>query len=71
MKLEEAIQTVCEHLQKDTSYRAGWHANIAMAFKDQANWDARNWDRQELHDTANKAAEHFLKLLCRDYEDLK
>ena len=68
MSLQEAITILCKQLKEDPSYRIGWHANIAIAFKDQAQWDKRNWDKEEIHQTANAAADYFLNLLCRVYE---
>jgi hypothetical protein len=40
-----------------------------MAFKDQAHWDNRTWDKDELHETANKAASYFLSLLCKQSDE--
>ena len=64
METADAVKKLVQSLKEDEGYRSSWHANISMAFQDQANWDKRNWDKTELHETANKAADHFLKLLC-------
>lgn len=65
MALKEAVQRLIKELKEDEQYRYSWQANIAMAFKDQAYYDKRTWDKDELHDTANSAAIHFLELLCK------
>lgn len=64
METADAVKKLVQSLKEDEGYRISWHANISMAFQDQAHWDKRTWDRTELHETANKAADNFLKLLC-------
>lgn len=62
----EAIKKLTNELKKDSGYMYSWQSNIAMSFKDQAILDKRDWDNQETHDTANKASQYFLNLLCKD-----
>lgn len=69
MTTQDAIIKLITELKADPGYYESWKANIAMAFKDQASWDKREWNRADLHETANKAADHFLGLLTRDTED--
>lgn len=66
--MRDAINRLIDALEADESYRYGWQANIAMAFKDE-------WQRavdsgglptapDQIHEIANNAAKHFLTLLC-------
>lgn len=68
-ELSKAVQTLITALKTDESYRIGWQANIAMAFKDEfcrTNPDLKNISDYELHIIANKASDNFLNLLCED-----
>jgi hypothetical protein len=68
-KLSEAVKTLVEALKTDESYRIGWQASIAMAFKDEfykTNPDFKSSSEYELHIIANKASNNFINLLCRD-----
>lgn len=68
-EVRDAIKVVSKALLDDEGYRISWQANIAMAFKDQAEWDRRSWDKEELDITANNAAEYFVALLCKDQSE--
>jgi len=75
---ESPISRLVEALNNDPEYRQGWIANIAMAFKDQFTYD--QWDDyrdygapnktiespESIHEKANKAAESFINMLCRE-----
>lgn len=55
---------------KDPSYRIGWVANIAMAYKDNERWYRQKTGKKYLnamdkHKIANNAAEYFLDLLLK------
>lgn len=55
---------------KDPSYRIGWVANIAMAYKDNERWyrektGKRYLNSQDKHKIANNAANYFLDLLLK------
>lgn len=65
---EQAVTKLVSELSNDPDYRMAWLANIAMAFKDQSIWDKRTWNFEETHETANKAADYFLRLLCNDFK---
>ena len=68
-KLSKAVKTLVEALKTDESYRIGWQANIAMAFKDEftkTNPDLKSTSDYELHIIANQASNNFLNLLCED-----
>lgn len=61
-------------LESDPEYRRGWVANIAMAFVDNYNWYFQHvtenpLKKEDLHAIANKAAEHFLQVLCMRPEE--
>lgn len=62
---EIGIRNLSKALKRDPQYWITWQANLAMAFKDQAHWDKRKWNKHELHETANNAAKCFLDLLIR------
>lgn len=66
MSIEKEMKVVAEGLKNDEGYFISWKANIAMAFVDQSGWDKRDWNKDEVHETANKAAEYFLNLLTRE-----
>lgn len=68
-KVKEAVEVLVEALKTDESYRIGWQANIAMAFKDEftrTNPDLKSTSEYELHIIANQASNNFLNLLCTD-----
>jgi hypothetical protein len=62
MKLSEAFKIVATAIKNDPSYRIGWQANIAMAYKDE---HSRN-PNGTIHEIANSAADRFLEQLCYD-----
>ena len=66
MTTRQAVEKLIHELKNDEGFRISWKANIAMAFCDQSNWDERGWDKTQVHETANKAADYFLNLLCHD-----
>lgn len=73
MELQKAISKITTELKNDAGYRESWKANIAMAYKDCENWYKQRTGKKRLngkdrHIIANDAAEHFLKLLCGDYQ---
>jgi hypothetical protein len=70
MELFERIRT-----EPDLYY--AWQANIAMAFKDEANRHMKrkfqsnrspHLSKQDLHEIANQAARNFLDLLIKPIE---
>lgn len=66
--VRKAVATLTQALKDDPEYRLSWVANIAMQFKDRAVLDSAGrliLCRAELHDLANKAAEGFIDLLCK------
>jgi hypothetical protein len=70
MDIKEAVAIVTKALREDPGYRIAWVANIAMQFKDRAS--AQTIDglcmmtSDEVHTTANDAAEGFISLLCKE-----
>lgn len=62
MELKQAVETLVKALNTDEEYRAGWVANIAMSVYDAFPES----QRADAHEIANKGAEAFLKLLCRE-----
>lgn len=58
---------------EDEDYKRGWVANIAMAYIDNENWYRGEFDipedgilnYEQKHAIANRAAEHFIWLLCK------
>lgn len=73
MKLKEAISKLTSELKKDKEYRRGWADNIAMAYIDSERWykdktQKKTLNRKDRHIIANNAAEHFLKLFCKEYK---
>lgn len=77
-KIDSPISRLVEALNNDLGYRQGWIANIAMSFKDQFTYN--DWDDyfdrptgfkavetpESIHEKANKAAEAFINMLCRE-----
>lgn len=69
--VQEAMKIVCEAIRTDESYREGWLANIAMAFKDNYRWYREKkgldtiFSSIDCHIVANKAAEDFLNILIQ------
>lgn len=63
MELKKAIDVLVSELNKDEAYRYGWQSNIAMAFFDACNQEGIQLP--QLHDVSNKAANQFLRNLCR------
>lgn len=62
-KVPEAIE-ILRDAMKDPSYRIGWEANIAMAFKDEYQRQGGNESASLIHSIANKAANNFIDSLC-------
>lgn len=67
--MKSPIEDLVKALESDPGYRMSWLANIAMPFQDE-------WQRavdsgglpstpDQIHAIANKAAEYFLWLLCK------
>lgn len=69
-QLKESVNTLCEELNADEGYRYSWHANIAMAFKDEWQRAVDNGGLpatpDQIHVIANDAAKNFLDLLTKD-----
>lgn len=67
-ELKQALVTLTRELRSDPNYRRGWSANIAMAFYDAFRHSqyATDVPHEDIHDIANRAAENFLQILCRD-----
>ena len=64
----DAVNKLTEEMKKDPSYRIGWKANIAMAFKDRAYQykkenNKKSLSNGDIHIIANEAADSFLNLL--------
>ena len=69
LRLKEAVSVLVEALKTDESYRIGWQANIAMAFKDEycrEKFQQSEQNFEDVHELANSAADNFLNLLCED-----
>jgi len=66
MELKKAIEVLVSELTKDEAYRYGWQSNIAMAFFDACGQEGIQLP--QLHDVSNKAANQFLRNLCRGVE---
>lgn len=68
--VKDAMDVVTKEIRNDSGYRISWQANIAMAFKDEWQRSANNGGLpctpEQIHEIANKAADNFLNLLCRD-----
>jgi hypothetical protein len=72
MTTKAAVRQLVKALTSDPEYRESWKANIAMAFRDE--WSNANGDiglasvdkDQAVHLIANKAADNFLNLFCRE-----
>jgi hypothetical protein len=68
-EISKAIKTLVKELNTDPSYRLTWQANIAMAFKDEWQWEVDKGGLpatpDQIHEIANKAAIHFLGNLTR------
>jgi hypothetical protein len=70
VNLNDAINRVCVEIINDKSYRIGWEANIAMAFKDAFYFSGHKHDNEIVHEVANKAAANFLdQLISKDVEN--
>lgn len=70
VNLNDAINRVCIEIINDKSYRIGWEANIAMAFKDAFDFSGHKHDNEVVHEIANKAAANFLdQLISKDVEN--
>lgn len=71
VKLSKAVETLKEHLAKDTTEGSLFHtyqSNIAMAFVDAYNWKKSKNNvvtDKDIHSIANDAAVHFLNLLIK------
>ncbi len=69
-KAVERITTEMKADKSEGSYYYSWQANIAMAFKDEADEyidqaGTALMSRKDFHDLANTAAKRFLDLLIR------
>lgn len=73
MTTKKAISEITKKLKTDKDYRRSWSANIAMAYIDNEHWykqktGKKHLNKKDKHTIANNAAEHFLKLLCDEYQ---
>lgn len=72
MRVSDAIEVIADQLKSDSGYRQGWLDNIAMSFKDE--WSRAVDDgglpatSEQIHVIANKAADNFLNLLCKEQQ---
>ena len=69
MNTKEAVKTLTERLQADEGLRLGYQANIAMAFKDEykrKRVEKSDINDSDIHEIANKAADNFLKVWCKN-----
>jgi len=69
-ELPNAIKVLINALQTDEGYRIGWVSNIAMSYIDNEHWYKKETGKKYLnrvdkHKIANRAAEYFLKQLCK------
>jgi hypothetical protein len=67
-----AVQKIARELNADEGYRISWVANVAMPFVDEWQRAVESGGlpatREQIHEIANKAAEHFIWLLSRQTE---
>ena len=77
-ELSVAVATLCKYLREDADYFRSWKDNIAMAFKDEYDFEYARINGEVLdggdllpsiHEVANSAARNFLSLLI--YVDRK
>lgn len=68
--LQNAVKIVTDQIKSDPDLYIAYQSNIAMAFKDE--WDRQARDRQyidlgklDIHEIANQAAKNFLDLWCK------
>ena len=74
MKIKKAMKVLSNELLTDAGLYEGWKANIAMSYvdaianykKDHNKISLNKWD---MHIIANKAAENFIYILCRDVDE--
>lgn len=62
MDTKQAVEVLVRALNTDKQYRASWVANISMSVYDAFPES----QRADAHEIANKGAEAFLTLLCRE-----
>ena len=67
-EVAKAVKTLVSALNDDKAYRYSWQSNIAMAFSDACVQAGVMFP--QLHDVSNKAADSFLRILCRDIENV-
>jgi len=70
--MEKTIKRLSEAL-KDTEYKQGWIANIAMSYIDCEDWYRKENNKvgkylnnKDKHTIANNSANHFLNILSKD-----
>lgn len=65
-EIHKAVDTLRNHLKKDSELFHVWQYNIAMAFKDEYGRNEKKYkNRGDLHEIANEAAMHFLTTLIK------
>ena len=69
MSVEKEMKVIIKALNDDPAYLESWKANIAMAFKDEWQEQARgscdDVGMEFIHKIANRAADRFLDILRR------
>lgn len=66
MELKEALENLCEELEKDPAYKYTWQANIAVQFQDELT--RRGYKLPDQHEISNVAAKNFLNILIGDFK---
>jgi len=62
---QKALKVFIRTLKKDKNLYQAYHANLAMAYFDNANWNKSRDSYQKKLNIGNDAATYFLKLLFR------
>ena len=63
MTYQEAFKVFTKELQRDKDLYRAYKDNIAMSYQDCAHWEGSRDSLAKRHAIANRAADHFLKLL--------
>lgn len=75
MTTKEAVDHLTEQLNKDSSYRYSWQANIAVQFQDAWQRAVNNGGlphtSEQIHEVSNEAAKAFLCCLCGRPDETK
>lgn len=70
-ELRKAMDTVVKTIREDEDYRRSWRDNISMAFQDEYAPESNLSDneRANVREIANRAADRFLDVLTRDFDN--